>query len=826
MSLVVAADRRVPAEGVGHAIGRDPVPAAVRHVVAQRGAHIGEAAYRVHAVTGQPDDRPRLADLRPQGGRVLEVAAGVQVDIERRSSHQTSAVMRPGCVAQEGRPGEAGGISPLVGSDRRPARSSTTRPCWCCAASRWRLRHGRSKPGLDDLINLGGVTQRWAPGGVLTAEVTALSCARVDSIIDVDNTVRQIYGGAMRSPAPGTDALLWPDVAGPDALAAIERIPLEDRGIPASTRDVVERAAEMWADEPAMSWMADAGRWRHPSRRTFSQLASDVRRAAAGFARIGVGRRDAVAIISTNCEHMATALLAAEWSGIAAPLNPTLSIEHASQLVRRAGAQVIVAAGPELSPGAWETARVVADAVQARTLVALRPTLADAEPPTLDGLPNTDVIFFDELCCASPDEQPVGPAASDVASYLHTGGTTGVPKLAVRSHANEVTNAWMMAATSSLADGESIFAGLPLFHTNALIVTLLAPLLKGQHVVWAGPAGFRDPELYPAFWQIVEHHRIAAMSAVPTVYSALVQVPVDADISSLQLPGVGAAPLPPALAEAFRDHTGVELCEGYGLTEGTCATARTSPGEARGVSVGQRLPYQDVRAAKTAPDGDWLFLPPGEVGTLVLRGPNVFMGYLVEGPEGPQPHSGGAIRDGWLDTGDIGSVDADGYVTLAGRTKDIIIRGGHNIDPAVIEDALMAHPAVSAASAVGQPDAHAGEVPVAYVEVAGDASVQPEELEAWATDHVPERAAVPRVVEVVGQLPLTSVGKPYKPELRRRATERAAREALGDASAVRADLVDGQVVVLVDGDPDAAGKALAPFTFAWKMRVPDEEDRE
>ena len=214
--------------------------------------------------------------------------------------------------------------------------------------------------------------------------------------------------------------------------------------------------------------------------------------------------------------------------------------------------------------------------------------------------------------------------------------------------------------------------------------------------------------------------------------------------------------------------------------------------------------------------GEWEPLAAGEVGTIVVTGPNVFAGYLAPGPHGPVPDPGDTIKDGWLDTGDLGSVDLDGYVRLAGRAKDLIIRGGHNLDPAVIEDALLAHPAVSAAAAVGSPDAHAGEVPVAYVTVEAAASVDEDELRTWAAAHVPERAAAPRRVEIIDAIPVTAIGKPYKPELRRRASERAAREALPEQAEVRASLVDGVVHVQISGVAEAdVRRALASFTFAW-----------
>ncbi len=616
-----------------------------------------------------------------------------------------------------------------------------------------------------------------------------------------------------------TADLLWPVAYGPQDLEAIEAVPLSERGLPASTYAALARAAELWPDRTATICLPDAARWEEPSDRTFSELLADVHRVAGVFCGLGIGRRDAVALVAPNCEELLTAVLAAETAGIAAPINPGLAGEHVVELVRLAGARVIVAAGPELDPAAWEVAREAAQAVSAVALLALRPTGATGAPAALAPLPGVEVGYLGALAAAQEDRAPELPAADDLASYIHTGGTTGTPKLAARTHRSEVANAWMIASASELGQDGVVFAALPLFHTNALIVTVLAPLLRGQPVLWAGPLGYRDLPLYGVFWRMVERYGIALMSGVPTVYAVLAQVPVDADISSLRLPIVGAAPLPPSVAEQFHAVTRVELSEGYGLTEGTCATARDWPGAPRRGTVGQRLPYQEVRAVRVDEvTGAWEDLPPGEVGTLVIRGPNVFAGYLRPGPDGPVPDPGDKVRDGWLDTGDLGAVDEEGYVRLAGRAKDLIIRGGHNIDPAVIEDALLEHEAVLAAGAVGRPDAHAGEVPVAYVQVVPGA-VTEDELLAWAADRVPERAAAPKLVEIIDEIPLTLVGKPFKPELRRRATERVAREVIGSAATeVTARIDDGAVVVEVDAaaDPGKVEAALAPFGLAWR----------
>ena len=550
-----------------------------------------------------------------------------------------------------------------------------------------------------------------------------------------------------------------------------------------------------------------------------------MHRAAAALAGLGVRRGDAVAVVSVNCAEMLPLLLAAEAVGIYTPINPGLTLEHAGELVRLSGARVIVASGPDLDPEVWARAGALAEATGARALLALRPTAASDEPPALESFDGVEVAYLEQrMAAADGAPLPDGPpAASDIASYLHTGGTTGTPKLAARTHANEVSNAWMTRASSVLDEDSVIFAALPLFHTNALLVTVLGPLLKGQHVVWAGPLGYRDVPLFQSYWKIVERYRITAMSGVPTIYAVLAQVPVDADISSLKLPIVGAAPLPPAVATAFEARTGVRLCQGYGLTEGTCASSLSWPEAPRPGTVGQRLPYQEARTVRIdEATGEWTLLPANEVGTLVLRGPNIFAGYLVRGDSGPELRTDEKVKDGWLDTGDLASVDDDGFIALAGRAKDLIIRGGHNIDPATIEDALLEHPDVSAAAAVGRPDPYSGEVPVAFVTLAPGSGCVPEELEAWAADHVPERAAAPKHVEILDEIPQTAVGKPYKPELRRLAAEQAARDALAETALgdqVHAVLVGGALEIQLPHSmhDDEVGRALSQYAWTWKF---------
>jgi fatty-acyl-CoA synthase len=486
---------------------------------------------------------------------------------------------------------------------------------------------------------------------------------------------------------------------------------------------------------------------------------------------------------------------------------------------------VLVAAGPDLDPHVWEMAQRLAVDTGMLALLALSPT--GARRTELDPTGGLRLAHLSALAAMQPHDRFLGdpPVASHLAALFHTGGTTGTPKLAGHTHANEVSDAWMVALSSLMHEGGVVFAALPLFHVNAVHVTLLAPLFRGLHVVWAGPLGYRDPALFPSFWRLVERYGVSTMSAVPTVYAGLAGCPVDADISSLRYAVVGASPLPQAVRDGLESNTGIQLVEGYGLTEATCASALSFPGRPRSGSVGQRLPYQHVKAVEVTADGEWLDLPAGRVGVLAITGPTVFPGYVVDrGPDGPVLDGLGKLRDGWLDTGDLAKVDDDGFVHLTGRAKDLIIRGGHNIDPALIEHALLAHPSVTNAQAVGRPDPHSGEVPVAFVTLGPGATTTEVELRGWASAHVAERAAAPKTVTVVDTIPVTSVGKPFKPALRAEATREAVAEALRQVRGVAGvrGVVEGGAVVavvqLTDGSDEVRVKEILDrFAITWRM---------
>jgi fatty-acyl-CoA synthase len=283
--------------------------------------------------------------------------------------------------------------------------------------------------------------------------------------------------------------------------------------------------------------------------------------------------------------------------------------------------------------------------------------------------------------------------------------------------------------------------------------------------------------------------------------------------------------MPVELMRAFQERTGLKILEGYGLTEGTCASTCNPPlGERRSGSIGLRVPLQEMKAVVLDDAGAYVRdCAVGEVGVLTISGPNVFAGYRgAEHDRGLWLDLGDGQR--WLNTGDLGRQDSEGYFYLTGRKKELIIRGGHNIDPAAIEEALHRHPAVQLAAAVGRPDPHAGELPVAYVQLKPGASATEAQLLSFAMEQMTERAALPKAIRVVTAIPLTGVGKIFKPELKRREIVAALSSALDDAGIAvhRVEVLDDprwgtRVEVVV---PDSAGigtarDALGRFPFRF-----------
>lgn len=558
-------------------------------------------------------------------------------------------------------------------------------------------------------------------------------------------------------------------------LARLESVPLAERNLPSSTYDLIEGTARQHPDSPALHLLAGGQCWDRPETWSYGELLRRINQAANLYAALGLEPGGVVGLMLPNTGSTYSAFFGAQVLGIANPVNPMLATEHIIDIFRLTGAGVLVAPAPELDADLWHKACTVAAALPGlRVLI----TVGDGvEDPPAEWAGN-----FHDLTRAQPEELTFDrrPAASDPAAYFHTGGTTGTPKVAPHTHANQVYLAWALAQHPVFIDDAVMLAGLPLFHVNAVHVTALAPFFSGRSVVSLGPLGYRDTVAMADFWRIVERYRITAFSAVPTVYAALPPVPDDVDISSLRAGIVGAAPLPSSVRADFESATGVSMLEGYGLTEATCVSVLAPMTGNKPGALGLRLPYQQIKSVRVDEDGRPIGeYPPGQAGVLAIKGPSVIPGYLRPGPLGAVPDPAGIVIDDWLISGDLGRVDADGFVTLTGRARDVIIRGGHNIDPRLIEESLLAHPDIEAAAVVARPDSHSGEVPAAYVVLRAGAVAQPTELIAWAAAHAPERAAAPKFFHTISEIPLTAIGKVHKVPLVLDAVHRVvAREML------------------------------------------------
>jgi len=556
-------------------------------------------------------------------------------------------------------------------------------------------------------------------------------------------------------------------------IEALEQTPIAARlaGF-GSSYDVFRLGAQRYGDAPALHFLPDAE--AEAVTLSYRALFAQITRAANLFHSLGVGPGDAVSFILPNLPQTHMVIWGGAAAGIVNPVNPFLEPAHIAGIMNAAQSKVLVTLAPGADAGAWEKVMGLRDQVP-----SLRHILVVGGPAP-EGTQS-----FDEALAAQPADRLVSGRRlrpGDVAAYFHTGGTTGTPKLACQTHFMHLANALMIGLAADFDTEDCALCGLPLFHVNAVIVTGLAPFMRGGRVVLLTPSGYRDRAVVANFFKIAERFGASYFSAVPTVYSALLQVPCeDVDLSAFNYGVCGAAPMPVEVIRAFEEKTGIAILEGYGLTEGTCASSfNPRDGERRVGSIGLRLPYQEMKIVELGPDGRARRdCAVDEIGVVAIKGPNVFPGYKDEAANRDI-----WVADGWFNTGDLGRQDAEGYFWLTGRAKDLIIRGGHNIDPAMIEDALHRHQAVDLAAAVGMPDAYAGELPVAYVTVKPGFKVGEEDLREFARNAIAERAAVPAQVIVLKAMPQTAVGKIFKPALRYDAIARRYGEALAELDEV------------------------------------------
>ena len=465
-----------------------------------------------------------------------------------------------------------------------------------------------------------------------------------------------------------------------------------------------------------------------------------------------------------------SALFGAEAARIANPVNPLLAAGQIAEILRAARTKVLVALGPLPGTDIWAKVESIRDSLPELQAIVVIGGAADA---------TRNVHGFDALVAAQPADRLVSGRtirASDTAAYFHTGGTTGMPKLVCHSHGNQVYQAWACGLVLRLRPGRPLLFGLPLFHVGGALTQGLAPLSAGGTLVVLSPAGWRNPNAVRNVWRLVERYRPELFGGVPTVLGAALNVPVDgADTSSIRYCSGGGSAIPVPIGKAYEERFRVPVLEVYGMTETSSVhTIAYSDRPVRLGSVGHAVPYSCVRIVELDAEGRWRRdCAPGEIGVVAMAGPGVFAGYLSD------VHNRTAfVEPGWVNSGDLGRLDDDGYLWITGRAKDLIIRGAHNIDPLAIEEVFFRHPAVALAAVVSEPDAYAGELPVAYVQLKTGAEVDRAELLAYVAERTPERAAVPVQLYFVDAIPLTAVGKVFKPALRWDAAERAVRRML------------------------------------------------
>ena len=491
--------------------------------------------------------------------------------------------------------------------------------------------------------------------------------------------------------------------------------PLTD--LPLTLRSLAVRA-ELHPDEPCLS--------DSTSSLTNAEFHRDVHGLALALSAQGVEKGDVVAVLLPNCREVITTMYATWVLGAAlTPINPALTDAEVTYQLTDSSTRVIV--GDE----------------RADRFAAAGTALGHIDAST---------VHSNSEPAGSTRAVATRSAPDDPALIVYTSGTTGRPKGCVLSHSNVDAMSSAIIATLRLTSDDCSLLVLPLFHCNGLIVGTVAPLRAGGRV----HVGNRfSPD---NFWRSIADVRPTYFSAVPTMYALLAdRGPTVEDLSTLRFAICGAAPMPVGLIDTVEKTFGIPIVEGYGLSECTvAATINPLDGPRKAGTVGP--PMAGIDVAIDSPEGP--ITTPGYIGEVLISGPTVMSGYL-----GLPEETERTIRDGWLHTGDVGSLDADGYLTLVDRLKDMIIRGGENIAPSEIEHVIQALPDVLEVAVVGSPDPIYGEVPTAHVVARTGTSISPETV----LDHCKQQLAKfkwPATVVVHPSLPKNSVGKISKRDLR------------------------------------------------------------
>ncbi len=591
-------------------------------------------------------------------------------------------------------------------------------------------------------------------------------------------------------------------------IEALEAQPYESVVLARSTYELIALAAARHPTREALRFLPDGDLATAPVRISYTHLMGNINRAARLFRSLGVGPDDAVAILAPNMPETHYALWGAQAAGRACPINFLLAPDHIATLLKASSAKLIVALGPNDELNLWplvEKLKLLCDlpVLQIRAGAGFAPGFA---------------IFQDEMGCmpSSPlnslilnSERYPTAISNRIAACFHTGGTTGAPKLALHTHGNEVHTSTLAPLFYGFDEHTVEVNGFPLFHVAGAFVYGLALLSVGATQILPTLSGMRNAAFVKNYWKFCEREKVTAMACVPTVLATLINLAVDADLSSVKVAYTGGSPLPSELVAQFEAKLRIPVRNILGMTESAGLVAiEPAAGPRVPGSVGLRLPFTQVRVAPWR-DGVACLgedCAAGETGIVVIRGPHVSPGY-----SDPERNAGmfeeRSNGEHWLVSGDLGHIDARGYIHITGRAKDVIIRGSHNIDPGLVEEAFLAHPAVALCAVVGEPDAYAGELPVAFVTLKPGFSLETQALLDAVGPQVYERPAVPKRVTILDAMPMTAIGKIFKPALRLKAIEVKLAEMLDGVAPGRAVSVAGEdrpggqmAVIRVSGD--------------------------
>ena len=620
-----------------------------------------------------------------------------------------------------------------------------------------------------------------------------------------------------------------------DKIAIEQEMPFLDRFSAKTLYQQLRETEKKSAARPAMTFQLKSGPGDKSITLTWTDFLGQVTQAANLLRKHGIGEKDVVAYILPNCLEAPIALMAGATAGIVNPINPLLPEEQIASILRETKAKAVITLKSfpktDLAQNVAEAlvhapdVKLVLEVDLKRYLTPPTSWIAPLLRPMTHVRHQAKVIDFNAALAEEPADRLSFEESGDrIATYFHTGGTTGMPKVAQHKHSGILYNGW--CGHSYMFNNEDVLVcPLPMFHVLAAYPIFMSCLTSGAQMVMITPQGYRGEGVFKNFWKLIERHKVSFLITVPTAAAKLMQQPIDADVSSLRFAISGSAPLPTEIFRKFEKLTGVTLLEGYGMTEATCLVSINPPfGERKIGSVGLPFPYSDVKILHCDEAGNIVKeCAVGEIGEICVSNPGVLTGETyIEAKKNEGLFANGK----YLRTGDLGRFDEDSYLWITGRAKDLIIRGGHNIDPATIEDGLLSHEKVAFVGAIGQPDAHAGELPCAYVELIDGASVSIEELDEHCKQHIGEQAALPKYIEILPELPKTAVGKVFKPDLRKKAISRVFGEALAKAELkvkveeVVDDKSQGLVAVLSKGgaEDDAIQEVLGGFSRPWRRQ--------